>query len=221
MSAILYPLYTFLHVALLIWGIVLWRRTRQLSTFIITLVSLGLVYDNLILSIGIWLESGKLLYFLSLPRFVLHQLVLPWLMYTAFIQTHRTGRQWPKHMTRWVFVLVIIITVLGILTRVVPMNLVATKMDGVTRYLNKGTVGPPLVSIVSIGFTAVMGFLLWRKNRWPWVFLTAVMVFVGEGIPVEMVRRVVGSGAEVLFIVAILVTERWLETLTLEKTQLP
>jgi len=38
-----------------------------------------------------------------------------------------------------------------------------------------------------------------------------VLVFIGEGVPVEIVRRIVGSGAEVLFIIAMLMTERWIE----------
>ena len=68
--------------------------------------------------------------------------------------------------------------------------------------MDEGASGPPIVSIVSIGFAGAMGLLLWIKNRWPWVFITALLVFIFEGIPIELVKRVAGSGAEVLFIMA-------------------
>ena len=95
---------------------------------------------------------------------------------------------------------------LGIITRVLPLKLEHVLMDGVNRYVFNGAVGPPLVSILSIGFAAFVGFLLWRKLGWPWVFITSMLVFVGEGIPVEMIRRSVGSGGEVLFIFAMIST---------------
>jgi hypothetical protein len=73
-------------------------------------------------------------------------------------------------------------------------------------------VGPPLVSILSIGFVGVVGLLLWRRNGWPWEFLATVLVFLGEGIPVEWVRRGLGSALELLFLAIMLATDWWLVT---------
>jgi hypothetical protein len=97
-----------------------------------------------------------------------------------------------------------------VLTRLVGLELEAEVMDGVTRYAAVATVGPPLVSILSIGFVGAVGFLLWRRNGWPWEFWAAVLVFVGEGVPIEWVRRGLGSGFEVLFLAVMLATDRWL-----------
>jgi hypothetical protein len=47
----------------------------------------------------------------------------------------------------------------------------------------------------------------------PRLFLTAAAVFISEGVPLELVRRVVGSGMEVLFMAALLMTDMRLETL--------
>lgn len=209
MSVFLYPFYTVLHLVLLVWGVLLWRRTRRLSTLIIVAVTFGLVYDNLILSLGIVLGEGNLLYGLSVPRFLLHQLVLPWLIYASFEQVRLAEHPWAQGATarKGVVALSLVVVVLGILTRIVPMDLQPIDMDGIHRYMDEGSVGPPVVSIVAIGFAGVMGLLLWRKTGWAWVFLSAGLVFIGEGIPVEMVRRTVGSGAEVLFMTALLMTE--------------
>ncbi len=205
MSILLYPLYTFLHLALLIWGIRLWIRTKDLSVLITSAVAFGLVYDNLVLSIGIFLSPGELLYYISFPRFILHQLVLPWIIYASYLFVLKAQIS-PPGRSKWVILLSFVVMLLGIITRVLPLKLEPVVMDGVNRYVFNGAVGPPVVSILAIGFAGVMGFFLWKKLGWAWVFLTSVMVFVGEGIPVEMIRRSVGSGGEVLFIFAMLST---------------
>lgn len=212
MSNILYPVYTVAHLALAGWGVLLWRRTRRIGTLLIVLVALGVAYDNLILTLGSVLGVGSLLLGLSIPRFVLHQLILPWLIYSAYEQARVAGHRWAVHRASGWIVLAATLAVvaLGVFTRVIPLELEAAVMDGVTRYVAVGTVGPPLVSILSIGFVGVVGLLLLRWNRWPWEFLATLLVLVGEGMPVEWVRRILGSGFEVLFLAAMLATDRWL-----------
>ncbi len=212
MSTILYPLYTIAHLVVAAWGIAVWRLTRRIGTLLIVLVGLGVVYDNLILSLGNSLGAGPLLLGLSVPRFVLHQLILPWLIVAAFQQAKVAGHKWANHRASgWIILaLTLLVIAAGIATRLLPMDLEPAVMDGVTRYVAVGIKGPPLVSILSIGFVGIVGLLLWRRNSWPWQFLAAVLVFVGEGIPVEWVRRILGSGFEVLFLAVMLATDRWL-----------
>jgi hypothetical protein len=207
MSIFLYILCTLL---ILVWSVTLWLRNRRLGTFLVAAVAFGLTYDNLILALGNWIGPGNLLYALSLPRFYLHQLVLPWIILASFEQVRWLGHSWAqKPLIRWwMFFASVLVMLLGVLTRLIPLDLQLTSLDGVTRYVDMAAKGPPLVSILSIGFAGVMGWLLWRRNRYIWLFLTAVLVFIGEGIPLEWVRRIIGSGAEVLFMVAMLVMER-------------
>jgi hypothetical protein len=212
MSIVLYSLYTLANLALVIWGVTVWWRMRRVGSLLIVLVALGVAYDNLILSLGNALGAGPPLHGLSVPRFVLHQLLLPWLIYAGFEQARVAGHRWANHRaSRWiVLALTLLVIVAGVLTRLAGLELEPAVMGGVTRYVAVGTVGPPLVSILSIGFVGAVGFLLWRRNGWPWEFWAAVLVFVGEGMPVEWVRRGLGSGFEVLFLAAMLATDRWL-----------
>ena len=212
MSILLYSVYTLANLALVIWGITVWQQTRRTGTLLIVLVALGVAYDNLILSLGNALGAGSLLHGLSIPRYVLHQLALPWLIYAGFEQARVAGHSWANHRSsKWVILaLTLLVLAAGVLTRLVGLELDAEVMDGVTRYVAVGTVGPPLVSILSIGFVGAVGLLLWRRNGWPWEFWAAVLVFVGEGVPVEWVRRGLGSGFEVLFLAVMLATDRWL-----------
>ena len=44
-----------------------------------------------------------------------------------------------------------------------------------------------------------------------------MLVFIGEGVPIEWVRRGIGSGLEVLFLAVMLATDRWLALRSEEK----
>ena len=208
----LYAIYAVASLIVIAWGVSVWRRTRRAGTLLIILVALGVAYDNLILSLGNTLGVGPPLLALSVPRFVLHQLILPWLIFAAYEQAKVAGHPWANHRAAGWLALAstLLVIVLGVLTRLLPMELEATVLDGVTRYVAVGTVGPPLVSILSIGFVGIVGLLLWRRNGWPWEFLASVLVFVGEGVPIEWMRRGLGSGLELLFLATMLVTDRWL-----------
>jgi hypothetical protein len=212
MSVIVYGLYTSLNLVLFIYGLILWQRDHRMGTFLIAVVTFGLVYDNTILMLGVVLEGGPLLYTLSLPRFYLHQLALPWIIWASYLQVRSLGHDWDQRVlvSRAVLSLTILTLLLGVLSRLVPMDLQLVEMGGLRRYMDKGASGPPIVSVVSIGFAGVMGIQLWRRNGWPWVLLSAILVFISEGFPSELIRRVIGSGAEVLFIVALLRTERFI-----------
>jgi len=137
MSTILYPLYTLAHLVVAGWGIIVWRLTRQIGTLFIVLVGLGVVYDNLILSLGNSLGVGPLLLGLSVPRFVLHQLILPWLIVSAFQQAKVAGHRWANHTASgWIILaLTLLVIAAGIVTRLLPMDLEPAVMEGVTRYV--------------------------------------------------------------------------------------
>lgn len=198
MSIFLYTVYTAVHLILLLWGGQIWQRHHTLSTALLMAISFGLFYDNLILLLGTWIGEGPLLLALSWPRFILHQLVLPWMILAAYDQARLTGAGWTKW--RWgrataVF-LSILVLLAGIFTRLLPMTLEPAVMDGVVRYVAHSVSGPPIVSIVSIGLVGVMSISWWRHRQWPWLTLIVLVVFIGEGYPSEAVRRVVGSGLE-------------------------
>jgi hypothetical protein len=195
-----------------VWGIAVWRQTRRIGTLLVILVILGVGYDNLILALGNSIGAGPLLHGLSVPRFVLHQLILPWLIYAAYEQARLAGHAWAnRKASGWIaLAATLVVLVLGVLTRLFGLRLEPEVMDGVTRYVALDTVGPPLVSILSISFVGVVGFFLWRRNRWPWEFLATLLVLIGEGIPVEWLRRGVGSAVELLFLFVMLATDRWL-----------
>ncbi len=180
-----------------------------MGTLLILLITAGVFYDNLILSLGNWLGDGDLLFYLSVPRFWLHQLLLPWIIFAVFEQLRAaevrwTRRTWVRRATLAVAVMVMLI---GIFTRLVPLRLEPAVMDGVLRYVSVGTQGPPLVSILSIGIAGLLGIFYGFKKNWPWTTFAAVVVFAGEGIWDEAMRRLLGSGLEIVLVVVLLLAE--------------
>jgi hypothetical protein len=214
MSYQLYYFYTVAYLALLAYGALLWHRRHQASTLFLLLVTFGVFYDNLILTLGNWLGTGALLLGLSAPRFVLHQMILPWIIYAAYDQARQAGQRWaqPPAM-RWIAILLsAAVMVAGIATRLWTLHLEPVVMDGVLRYVAVDTVGPPIVSIVSIGVVGVVGLVFWRSNHWPWIFLAVVAAFIGETLPDESQRRVIGSALEFVLMAILFVTQQRLDT---------
>lgn len=210
MSLWLFNLYTAAYLVIIVWAARRALQTRRAGAVFLALVTFGLLYDNLILSLGNLIGEGDLLHTLSVPRFVLHQIALPWVIVAAFEILHAAGHPWALKPSRRTVVWIgaFIVMVLGILTRVVGLHLEPEFVDGVLRYAAVGTKGPPIVSIVSVGFTGVMGFLLWRKTGWVWLWPVVLLVFIVEGVPVDFLRRVLGSGVEVIYMAALLAADQ-------------
>ena len=210
MSSWLYVLYTLSYLVLLVWGGWLWLAAHRLSTVILLAVTFGVFYDNLILVLGNLLGAGDLLWALSMPRFVLHQLVLPWLILAMVDLARQAGQGWAQPpAARWAAIgLSAAVMLAGIVTRLLPMTLAPTVMDGVVRYVAEGVSGPPIVSIVSIGFAGIIGIVFWRQNRWPWITIAVVLAFIGESLPDEAWRRAVGSALEVALMAVLFLTQQ-------------
>ena len=213
MSIYLYSLYTVAYAGLLVYGARLWLRQQHVSTLLLLVVTFGVFYDNLILTLGNWVGAGALLHALSLPRFVLHQLALPWIIYAAYDQARQAGQGWAQRpASRWIAAAVsAAVLVAGIATRLWALHLEPEIMDGVLRYVAIGVAGPPIVSIVSIGLVTIGGLVFWRQQRWPWIFLAGVAVFIGESLPDASLRRAVGSALEVVFLAVLFVTQQRLD----------
>lgn len=213
MSVWLYPLYTLLIGAGIVWGITLLRRRPGIGLLFLVLTAGGLFYDSLIISLGNPIGEGDVLAALSYPRFLLHQLVLPWVIVTGVDQARRAGVGWAQNPRAMIFGYAFagLVVVIGLLTRIVGLELGPEVLDGVLRYTAIRTAGPPLSSFLSIGFLGISGAFLWRRAGWPWLFISVVAVFLGEGgVQDRVLRMVVGSGVEVVWLWAMLATEVWL-----------
>ncbi len=80
MSAVLFPVYVFCHLATLVSALYLARVHKAPGAWLVAVIAVGLVYDNAIVSLGTTIGIGPLLKSLSWPRFAMHALLTPFMM---------------------------------------------------------------------------------------------------------------------------------------------
>lgn len=213
MAEILYILYTIAHIVLLLWGIRLWQNGRKITLFLILLPILGLIYDNGVIALGRFMGEGDLLQTLNQGRFLLHALVTPILIAASVALAARAGVAWAKkrliHALFGVFTVALIAYGLAAFTH----YLFAAEWFGSTlRYVDTAVAGPPIPSIITIIVIMIIGIFIWQNGRWPWLFVGALIMFIGSAIPPSLVGPIVGSGVEVVLLTSLLATEKRLQS---------
>ncbi len=207
MAELFFVLYALAHMALLVWGVRLWRNTGRLSLFLILLPIIGLIYDNLVIALGRFLGEGDMLYLLNQGRYLLHAIVTPMLIAAVVALADQAGIGWAKK--KWAHALFGLLSLALILFGLVEFFRFAYAPEwfsGTLRYVETAVPGPPIPSIITIIVIVVIGLFIWRQIRWPWLFICSLIMFVGSAIPPSVVGPVIGSGAEVVLLASLLTT---------------
>jgi hypothetical protein len=213
-SAYAFPLYAFIHFCIFVWCLYMARVYKAPGAALVALIAAGLVYDNLIISLGMSIGIGDLLQDLSWPRFAMHALLTP-LMIIAVTQIGVAGGvRWAAdpRWRRFVWVLVVAMIILGVFESLYGLETVPACFDGIIRYTANlypshfcfegqeavAGSGPPIPAIVGNIITLIIGFALWRRNGWPWLMVGAIMMFAAAAVPIRAFGMVAGNGGEVL-----------------------
>ena len=206
MAAILHVIYTFAHLGLLIWGIHLFQQSSNIGTILLVIVLVGLVYDNLIISLGSLIGEGRLLESLNRLRFLLHTLFTPLLLVIAVELANHAGVVWIGNpivrCMAWIVALVLIGFEFG--KKFVPLKLVSATFAGTLRYREAESSSLPIGAILTIVLVAVVGISIWQTIQWPWVFLGALIMLLGSAVPIRIVGPVLGSGVEIVLALSLL-----------------
>lgn len=214
MITLLFWGYTFAHLALLIWGVWLYRRARDLSVLLVIVPLSGLMYDALIIAIGQQIGVGPMLEVLSKGRYLFHAVETPLWIVVAFGYARRAGVHWAWATLGRVAIwsAAFALSVYGYVTRFVGLELVPVEFAGTLRYVEAVSNGPPLGAIVTIVLVGVAGGFVWPRLKWPWMLGGAVVMFLGAAVPTSLVGPVVASGAEVIMALSLLATEQRLQS---------
>lgn len=142
-------------------------------------VLIGLVYDNAMLAFGTYLGEGRVLEWMSAPRYVLHGLCTPLLVIFAALCADRLdvpGYRDRGRLTLWGAV-AFLAMLLGLVGDLVELDLNPVMNDGVLSYKN-ATSGPPIAEILTVVALLIIGGTMQRYARWPWIFVGAAQMFV-------------------------------------------
>lgn len=185
-----------------------WRRAAPgLLSAVPAAVCTALVWDNGVIALGSTLGTGPLLETLSVPRFVLHALLTPWLVLWSLAATRQAGLR--RARQRWAYGVAVgltaVLIVAGVLHDVLGLSFEAEQWAGTVRYVNAAAspVGP-LPAIVSGLVVLAAGVALWWRVAFPWLALAALVMAVVSGAAAQV--PLLGNAGEVLLNAGVLLT---------------
>lgn len=155
------------------------RKTKNMLFLLSGLLTMGLLYDSLILALGGILSPGNLLKGLSQVRYISHggliPLLLPISAYALNMKKLGKGIVW---------VIAFVLIALGIASGFVTKTVVETV--GVVRYASDKALTPQWATTLSTTVLAygmvipliLAGLLAWIKQKTPLLFLSGLLMFV-------------------------------------------
>ena len=202
------------ELLLAVWSIRLWFKSKSVAVIVLLILLLGISYDNLLLATGRLIGSGELLKSLSQVRFLVHHLVVPFLIVVGVELAHRMGAVWANNFTRSLaWLLSISLGFIDIFNRYIDTELEPIYFAGVLRYTASFTGGLPIITIAVTLFVLLIGIGIWiRSGRvWYWLFVGTLIALVVNAFPLSLVGTLPGSLAEFFMTLSLLLTERYIQ----------
>ncbi|MEU8079707.1 hypothetical protein AB0B31_30200 [Catellatospora citrea] len=159
------------------------RSTAGPAAALVAVICVGLAYDSAAVAIGRLLGFGPTLEAVNAPRYWSHAVLTPLLIVAGAALAARLGvtglRRQAVRITGGVLVVALI--ALGVAADIVGLRLEPREYADTLRYGNAAAAGPPIPAIVTMLVLVVIGVLVWRTARFPWLLLGAVAMFAAAG----------------------------------------
>ena len=176
--------------------------------WLLRLLLIGMLYDNLIQGIGNWFIDESWYAPANVPRFLLHASVLPFLTLFALSVMRSAGVRfaWNRFFSGFCWLFTAGALAWGIYHEVILLELGPKSVFGVVKLGSMSGV-PPVATILTNILVLPMAAAVWRVARWPWFFLGALFIFVLNGAAGgQPWGFLVGNFVEVVFVVSLLFT---------------
>jgi hypothetical protein len=106
-----------------------------------------------------------------------------------------------------VWVLTGVFIVLGFMHEIVAMDLIPKVRWGTLNYVH-AVPSIPIAAILINIVVIVFAVLIWRKTRWPGLFITSVLMFLLAAIPSKGAPPILGNAGEIIFMYGFLLAEK-------------
>ncbi|WP_144121212.1 hypothetical protein [Catellatospora sichuanensis] len=155
------------------------RSAAGPAAALVAVICVGLAYDSGAVAIGRLLGFGSALEAVNAPRFWIHAVFTPLLIVAAAALAARLGvTALARRAVRIAGgVLVTALIALGVADDIIALRLEPRGYADTLRYGNAATAGPPIPAIVTMVVLVVIGVLVWRVARFPWLCLGALAMF--------------------------------------------
>lgn len=218
MSNLAFLSYSLAHLMIVIWCLNIARSRHASGALLVAMISAGLVYDNAIIGLGATIGAGPVLEALSIPRFVMHAWLTPFMMIAATRIAVSAGVGWAQS-TVWrvvVWILVLGGVAIGTVEYVFGLELYPSCYKGILRYTGNLSPtqlcfpdqipvqggGPPIPSIVGNVVNLAVGFAIWRSFGWLWLMAGSLVMFASAAVPVSGFGLAPGNGGEVVLMLS-------------------
>lgn len=187
-----------------------WSSHKPLRLLLLRAMLVGMIYDNTIVAIGPWCVDVFWYELASVLRFVLHSAVLPFLtLFALSIMVDAKVLVARNKLLRaflWLFTCAAL--AYGLWHEVLMLELEVKDALG---HAKMGSVSklPPIATILTNIAVLPMAAAVWRRGQWPWMFAGALFIFLLNGSTgAQPWGFIAGNFGEVVFILALLKTER-------------
>lgn len=206
MDSLIFLAYGVAYLALLIWAAKLghnrgWMRAAMLSVPVIA----ALAYDNLVLGAGTWIGEGSTLKSLNEGRFWL-TVFTPFLFVWAVDAIRRTRLNplraaWVMPLT-WLIAAALIVTTYFREIRGLVLKL-RDEYGALSYFSAEGAGGFPLVPIIVSLVLLIAGGLIWKRQGWPWLFLSSLLMTVVSAVNIPIPSNAATNLFELLLLTSI------------------
>lgn len=192
-------------------------QSEGARVWLIRAILIGVIYDNSMLLLSSLYGTAEWLRPLNYPRWWLHGLLLPWLSLYTLSLLQQSG--FAMASKRWFIAIFFVVTALclgySIWYDIIQLELtgrVFQDPNGFFRSMDRFTAAggtPPVGTIFTNLFILPFAAMIWRKTGWPWLFAGALTIFLINAASAPLAYGfLLGNFAEILFLLALLQTER-------------
>lgn len=199
------------HVAFLGWSF-RFAGNKASRPWILRLILAGMIYDNLMLTLGNVGVGSAWYVGATTGRFVLHAALLPLLIpfALAVLRAAAVPIAGRRDLTAFCWLVALAAWGYGFWHDVGGLELVAVEVFGHSRLTSVSDL-PPFGTIAVNLLLIPLAFNLWRRTGWPLLLVGAAFILLVNGaVGAEPWGYIAGNAAEVVFILCLLSTERFL-----------
>eukprot|EP00968_Pinguiococcus_pyrenoidosus_P012089 scaffold1023_cov313-Pinguiococcus_pyrenoidosus.AAC.19 len=186
------------------------QRSWRSDALCVTLLLLaGAAYDSAILGWGAFIGEGDLLLRLSYPRFLVHWVLVPFILVISARLADNAGlivAASGRLVMQAAYLASIFIAMVNVAQGLMPpigLDLEPVRFLGTLRYVGFGE--PPPFAIILVNFFAICVFAsMWKRRGEFLPALGGVACFLGNAVPASIAGPLPGSVGEALFLLGML-----------------
>jgi hypothetical protein len=211
MDVFLYPILTVSYIALFIWSFRFIRESPYWGTYWLMFITLALIYDHAILSLGNWIGKGEMLEGLSLVRSLFQVLLTPTFVFVALDIMRRLRMEWTESLSVQVFyhLYTFVVTVMGIFMEILWVDMEPVSVHGLMRYVPVQAHFPYASALVLLPLL-ISGIFVWRKLRWPILLMGLFIVIIGGIGSLLLDQSALSAVSVFIFMWTLVLTEQML-----------